>query len=260
MQMPSGATGMGKDIAMASSSVTFGMSSRKDWRSAITALRRLLSNPNDTTQVFRIMRALNAGTPKAGYERLLRSAEGGRIAYQRVELAARLSDPAFVGSFTAGSVGAAYAAFLRETGYSADGLVAASQADDASRAAEHPYAWFARRTRDAHDIWHILTGYRANDPLGEACLVAFSYAQTGGPGWALLAVGSGLKALRSPHRKLAIKALWEGYRNGRRAAWLAGQDYERVLAEPLDGARQRLGIREPVAYRALQKILRESAD
>jgi ubiquinone biosynthesis protein COQ4 len=244
---------------MASSPAAFYLSARKDWRSALTGLRSLLSNPNDTTQVFRIMRALNAGIPRAGYERLLRSAEGGRIAYRRIELAERLSDPAYVARFPAGSVGAAYADFLSETGYSANGLVASSQADDVARAAEHPYAWFARRTRDAHDLWHILTGYRANDRLGEACLVAFSYAQTGGLGWALLAIGSGLKALRSRHRRLAVKALWEGYRNGSRAAWLAGQDYERVLAEPLASARQRLAIREPVAYRALQKILRESA-
>ena len=202
------------------------------------------------------MRALNAGIPKAGYERLLRSAEGGRIAYQRIELAERLSDRAYIAQFFAGSVGAAYAAFLGETGYSADGLAAVSEADDASRAAEHPYAWFARRTRDAHDIWHILTGYRANDPLGEACLVAFSYPQTGGLGWAFLAIGSGLKALRSPHRKLAIRALWEGYRNGRRAIWLNGQDYERILTEPLESARSRLGLNKPVAYYALQAILR----
>jgi ubiquinone biosynthesis protein COQ4 len=244
---------------MISSSATFDLSTRKDWRGAFAALRRLLSNPNDTTQVFRIMRSLNAGVQKAGYERLLRSAEGGRLAYQRVELAERLGDPAFVASCPAGSVGAAYAAFLGETGYSADGLAAVSQADDASRAAQHPYAWFGRRTRDAHDLWHILTGYRANDPLGEACLVAFSYPQTGGLGWAFLAIGSGVKALRSPHRKLAIEALWEGYRHGRRAAWLNGQDYERVLIEPLASARKRLGIREPVAYHTLQTILKQSA-
>jgi ubiquinone biosynthesis protein COQ4 len=244
---------------VAISSVTFDLSGRKDWRTAFAALRRLLSNPNDTTQVFRIMRALNKGTPRAGYERLLRTAEGGRIAYQRVELAERLSDPALVGGFPQGSVGAAYAAFLGETGYSAKGLADVSKADDATREAEHPYAWFARRTRDAHDIWHILTGYQADDPLGEACLVAFSYAQTRGLGWAFLAIGSGLKALRSPHRKLAVRALWEGYRNGRRAAWLAGQDYEHILAEPLDGARRRLDIAEPVTYRALQTILTRAA-
>ena len=47
----------------------------------------------------------------------------------------------------------------------------------------------------------------------------------------------------------------EGYRNGRRAAWLMGEDYEALLHEPLDAARARLGIREPVAYRHAQAEL-----
>ena len=41
----------------------------------------------------------------------------------------------------------------------------------------HPYAWFFRRVRDLHDLWHVLTGY-GRDPLGEVCLLAFTYAQT----------------------------------------------------------------------------------
>ncbi len=227
------------------------LSPRKDWRGAFTALRRLMANAGDTAQVFRIMRALNAGSAKAGYERLLRTPEGGRIAYRRVELASVLSAPDFVGAFATGTVGAAYAAFLRDTDYSAQGLAAVSRSDDLTREAEHPFAWFGRRTRDIHDIWHILTGYRADDPLGEACLVAFSYAQTGGLGWAVIALGSALKAWRTPGGKPAVRAIWEGYRHGRRAAWLQGEDYERLLAEPLAAARDRLAIATPVAYQAL---------
>jgi ubiquinone biosynthesis protein COQ4 len=237
---------------MASTAITPAVSYRRDWRAAFDALRRLLRDADDTAQVFRIMRALNAGTAKSGYERLLRTAEGGRIAYQRVELAERLSDPAFVAQFPAGSVGAAYAAFLRQTGYSAEGLAMISRADDAQRDARHPYAWFGRRIRDSHDIWHILTGYRADEPLGEACLVAFSFAQTRGPGWALIAIGTAVKAWRTPGGKPAVRAIWEGFRRGRRAAWLSGEDYEALLAEPLDAARRRLGIGEPLAYRAIQ--------
>jgi ubiquinone biosynthesis protein COQ4 len=224
------------------------LSQRKDWRGAFIALRRLLSDVGDTGQVFRIMRALNAGTAKAGYERLLGTLEGGRMAYRRVELATLFADPDFVGRFPAGSVGAAYARFLAETGYSAQGLAMISRVDDAARDAEHPYAWFGRRTRDIHDIWHVLTGYRADDPLGEACLVAFSYAQTNGLGWALIALGSAVKAWRTPGGKPAVRAIWEGYRNGRRAAWLQGEDYERLLAEPLAAARDRLGIAPCAAY------------
>lgn len=237
---------------MATAPAPFDISPRKDWKTAFSALRQLLGNAGDTVQVFRIMRALNAGTPRAGYERLLRTAEGGRIAYRRTELAQRLSDPAYIAGFAPGTLGAAYAAFLAETGYSAKGLADVSTAEDTAREAEHPYAWFGRRTRDVHDLWHVLTRYRADDPLGEACLVAFSYAQTGGLGWALIALGGAVKAWRTPGGRPAVGAIYEGWRHGRRAAWLLGEDYERLLAEPLEAARARLGIAPPLAYLAFR--------
>jgi ubiquinone biosynthesis protein COQ4 len=226
---------------------------RRDWATAFSALRRLLADANDTEQVFRIMRALNVGTVKKGYERLLRTPQGGRLAYQRVELAEIFSDAAFVNSFVTGSVGASYAAFLRRTGYSAAGLAEISRTGDPLRDAQHPYAWYGRRMRDTHDIWHILTGYRADEPLGEACLVAFTYAQTRGLGWGVIALGSALKAWRTPGGKPALRALWEGYRHGREAAWLPAEDYERLLAEPLEAARARLHIGVPAAYIAMER-------
>lgn len=158
---------------------TLDLSGKKDWAGAFRALRGLLSDAGDTAQVFRIMRALNAGVAKAGYERLLATPSGGRITYRRVELAKRFSDHDFINACPPGSVGAAYRDFLNSTGFSPEGLVAASNSDDLTRETEHPFAWYGRRTRDVHDIWHILTAYPADDPLGEACLVAFSYAQTG---------------------------------------------------------------------------------
>ena len=238
---------------MTTASMTAELSSRKDWAQAFGALRKLLSNNDDTVQVFRIMRALNVGTTKSGYERLLTTAEGGRIAYHRLELAELLSDPEFVGRFPVGSVGAAYRGFLEQTGHSAGGLAQVSRTDDLVRDVPHPYAWYGRRTRDIHDIWHLLTGYPADEPLGEACLTAFSYAQTGGPGWALIAIGAAVRSLSSATTRPAVRAIWEGYRNGRRAAWLPGEDYELLLAEPLESARKRLKIRVPAAYQAITR-------
>jgi ubiquinone biosynthesis protein COQ4 len=232
---------------------------RRDWRTAFESLRRLLSDPNDTVAVFRIMRALNAGSAKRGYQRLLKSLEGGRIAYERAELADRLSDADFITACPPGSVGAAYAAFLQRTGYSAQGLAMISRTDDLVRETPHPYAWFGRRIRDSHDLWHVLTGYRADEPLGEACLVAFSYAQTKGLGWALIAVGVAAKAWQTPLGRSAIAAIWEGFQRGRRAAWLPGEDYEHLLLEPIETARRRLGIDEPAAYRAVQTRMAQLA-
>jgi ubiquinone biosynthesis protein COQ4 len=231
---------------------------RREWGTAWQALRRLLANGDDTVQVFRIMRALNADASQRNYRKLITSAEGGRLAYQRVELSQRFSDRAWLESLPDGSVGAAYRAFLDRTGFSAQGLADISMADlnpDNAMIA-HPYAWFGRRERDVHDIWHTLTGYTAEEHLGELCLVAFSFAQTGGLGWGAIGLAGAIKSLRVTGGTGVVKAVWEGYRHGKRARWLAGEDYEALLAEPLDAARRRLNIAEPVLYHKAQAELR----
>jgi ubiquinone biosynthesis protein COQ4 len=63
---------------------------------ALKAVRRLIADKEDTVQVFEIMRALTGDAIPKGYRRLLSTPEGGRIAYERDEFAARLSDPAWL--------------------------------------------------------------------------------------------------------------------------------------------------------------------
>ncbi|CAM3329016.1 Coq4 family protein [Cupriavidus taiwanensis] len=222
---------------------------KQDLFAAFRAVRKLMADGNDTEQVFRIMRALNGPSMPRNFRRLLATHDGRRMVYQRIELAERLSDPAYVAGFAPGTVGAAYRAFLEQTGYSADGLAKVSNLDQ-EPVLEDAYLWFGRRTRDIHDIWHVLTGYRADESLGEAALVAFSYAQTGGKGWALIAIAASLKSLRVTGNLAFARAVLEGYRLGRRARWLLGEDYEKLLHEPIDAARQRLGIGEARRYLA----------
>ncbi|HEX8301705.1 Coq4 family protein [Sphingomonas sp.] len=232
-----------------------GVPLKREWGTALSALRRLLANGDDTEQVFRIMRALNGDVTQRNYRRLLSSPAGGAIAYKRVELAERLTDRAWIDSFATGTVGAAYRGFLDSTGYSADGLVEVSMTEFANVQVDHPYTWMGRRERDIHDLWHVITGYKADEHLGEACLVAFSYAQTGGLGWAFIGLGAALKSIRVTGSLDFFKAVMEGYARGKRAAWLHGEDYETLLAEPLDQVRRRLNIAEPVKYRIAQASL-----
>jgi ubiquinone biosynthesis protein COQ4 len=233
------------------------MNTRRDWKAAMVALRRLLANGNDTVQVFRIMRALNAGNGARNYHRLLEAPGGGPIAYRRTELAQLFSDPAYIAAFKPGTVGATYRDFLARTGYSAMGLAEVANSDNIPHETEHPYSWFGRRERDIHDIWHVLTGYQADEPAGEACLVAFSFAQTKGLGWAAIAAGASLKARKVTGSWRFARAVIEGYRRGKRAQWLSGQDYEQLMHEPIELARKRLRLGEPVRYRALQTWLAE---
>jgi ubiquinone biosynthesis protein COQ4 len=233
-----------------------GTTGRRDWRTAFDAIRKLLANGDDTTQVFRIMRALNVGATPKSYAQFIATESGGRMAYERVELAQLLAQPGFAKQFAPGTVGAAYNHFLESTGYSADGLAEVSKINR-EEDMPHPYAWFGRRVRDTHDIWHVMTGYKADESLGEAALVAFSYAQVGGLGWAFIGGAAALKSLRVTRSTLFAKAVWEGYRRGRKAKWLPAEDYLQLLAEPIDAARARLGLSEPVAYITAQRELGE---
>jgi ubiquinone biosynthesis protein COQ4 len=206
------------------------------------------------------MQALNGASSRSGYLRLLKTAEGGRIAYRRPELIERLRDREWLNRFAPGTVGAAYRGFLDTTGYSADGLADVSRQETQEPDREHPYAWFGRRIRDEHDIWHVLTAYKADQPLGEACLVAFSYAQTGGLGWALIALAAALKDFRKTGGRAIASAIWEGYRHGSRATWLAGEDIEALFAEDIEAARARLNIARAEKYEIAQQVTAKSGE
>jgi ubiquinone biosynthesis protein COQ4 len=243
------------DVATATGRPFRGGAAKMDWGHALRSLRRLLNDKEDTTQVFEIMRALNGTSTAKGYLRLLATPEGGRIAYRREEFATRLMDNAWLDSLPDGSVGAAYRHFIREEHLSAEGLAEISRQGIKEVDEQHPYAWFGRRTRDVHDIWHILSGYH-RDALGEACLVAFSYAQTKGLGWALIGAGAAWRAKGAKDHPF-VKAIWQGYQRGKAAAWLLGEDYERLMAEPLEAARRRLNITPPTIYNSIPAAVRD---
>jgi ubiquinone biosynthesis protein COQ4 len=223
---------------------------------ALRALGRLLKDKEDTAQVFEIMRALSGRSVPNGYARLISTPAGGSIAFRHQELATILSDHAFLSRLPEGSVGRAYLHFTTSENISAEGLIAESRKgiDDGIDSA-HPFAWYGRRLRDVHDLWHVLSGY-GRDGLGEACLVAFSYSQTKSLGFGLIGIAGALKLRREMPDVPAVRAVFEGFRNGRKAAWLPGEDYVRLLSEPLNAARARLNIARPAIYEGVPPALR----
>jgi ubiquinone biosynthesis protein COQ4 len=218
---------------------------------ALRAMGRLIADKEDTVQVFEIMRALAGKATPNGYRRLLSTPEGGRIAYERDEFAVRLSDPAWLAAFGPGTVGAAYREFIAPRGLSAEGLADESRKiPDANVDALHPLAWYGRRLRDVHDVWHVLTGY-GTDALGEVCVVAFSYSQTRSLGFAFIALVGMQQFGRARNGEPYGAAVREAWRNGKSAAWLPAVDYPALFAMPLEEARERLAIRPNTLYRAI---------
>lgn len=223
---------------------------------ALRAFRLLVEDKEDTVQVFKIIRALAGRALLNGYLRLLKTPEGGRQAYLREELADKLQSRDWLEQFAPGTVGARYREFIARRALSAYGLAEESRKlGEPDIDAAHPIAWYARRGRDVHDIWHVLTGY-GTDALGEACVVAFTYSQTDNRGLGFLAAAAAFELQRSMRGTAYAKAVIQGWRNGRAAQWLMPLDYEALLAEPLEAARGRLAIRRPTAYEAVPLALR----
>ncbi|MXP25358.1 hypothetical protein GRI39_04765 [Altererythrobacter indicus] len=211
---------------------------------ALRAVQALRTNPDDTRQIFMIFQALGGRSSARMFARFRNSLNGQRFLSEERSLLKVLTDRNSLAELPAGSVGRAYLAFMESENLSAEGLVEASE----GRAENAPpqEQLFLARMRDAHDLTHILTGY-GRDPLGELCLLAFMNRHTRNPGQLLIIAMSWLQVPKS-----ARPAIREAYRNGAKARWLVDQDYEALLARPLNEVRSDLGIRPPLLYESMQ--------
>jgi len=135
---------------------------------------------------------------------------------------------------------------------SAEGLVKASTIPQST----DDIIWFRERNREMHDLLHIVSGY-GRDPLGEACLVAFSYAQTGQLGFAVIALFAGRRIVQARRGQPIWRTIFEGYRRGRSAGWLIGADWEALLSRPVEAVREQFAVR-PASY--YPKILTAARD
>ncbi len=212
-------------------------------RRALRAARILAEDPDALPQVFTIVEALSLDTMARAHRRLRASAAGARLLAERPDIVERLADRAALARLPEGSLGRAYLAFVERENISADGIRAANRAG-ASDELPPPLDWVHARLRDTHDLWHAAVGLHG-DLVGETVLLAFSFAQLWNPALALI-IGIGLvKTARWPQfRRLVL----DGFRRGRKAAWLPEQPWEELLPLPLTEVRARLGLDAPIDY------------
>lgn len=224
---------------------------------ALSALRKLIANPDDTSHVFTIIESLAGAAPQRSVERFHAHPEGQGLMRSRARIVPILIDRAALERMPRGSLAEAYLAFIDREGITADGLVEASKEGESGvYDVDADLAYFADRMRDTHDLWHAVTGYHG-DVKGELALLAFSAAQTKNPGVALIVI-AGL--LRWREMELT-KLVWGGFQDGRRAEWLPAVRWEDLLALPLSEVRARLNIEPVVPYAARRTSdLRASGD
>ena len=215
---------------------------KPEWPRALRALRTLLRDPERTELAFEVVEALDPDVHERLLARLLVHPEGRRLYTERPSLRAALERGALE-RMPEGSLGRAYLDHVDRYGLDPVKLVALGEQTLGSRNADPDVRWMAERSELSHDLWHVLSGYGA-DQLGEATLLAFSVGQAGGRGNAFLALGANLRVAQE--RGLGwLPYVWKAWRRGRRASCLNALPYEKLLALPLEEVRTAVGIEAP---------------
>jgi ubiquinone biosynthesis protein COQ4 len=212
---------------------------------ALRGVRALLQDPEDTPQVFLLLDALRGRTSQRQLARFRQTEVGRAVLGERRRLFDRLNDRDTLAALPAGTLGRLYHEFTAAEHLSAQGLAEISNFREVLPPGQD-MTLFRERGRDAHDLLHVVAGY-GRDPLGEACLTAFTFAQTGLKGFMLIATAAARRIAQSLPGEPVRRAVFEGYRRGRRARWLVAADWEMLLGEPIDSIRAQFGV-EPAVY------------
>ncbi len=211
----------------------------------LRAARALLANPDDLPQVFTLLEALSGDTLARIERRLTTTAAGRSLLDAKPDLVLLLEDREALAKLPDGSLGRAYLAFVESEKISAEGIREAANRGIQEKAALPPgEAYVHARMRDSHDLWHAVTGYQG-DVLGEVALLAFTFAQTKNAGILVIVLLGLYKTIGAPAARAVIL---DGYRRGRRAAWLPEQPWEEMLARPLAEIQARLHVDPLAAY------------
>lgn len=213
---------------------------------ALRALKTLVNDPERTDQVFVVIKAMSGDAVRRSFAKFCLSRTGRDILNEKRSLLEKLQDRQALRQLPEGSLGRHYLSFVENQDLSADGLVEASQDGDVDLFEDPDLKLFSERLRDMHDLWHVTTDY-GRDTFGEACLLAFTYAQTRNRGIGIIAVVGMLKLMRQIDSGVP-SAMWQAWRDGRKAEWLPAQDWEGLLSEPVEQVRCKLNISQPERY------------
>jgi ubiquinone biosynthesis protein COQ4 len=223
---------------------------------AVRNFRRLMRDKEDTAAVFKIFESLPSKHFLPRIAGLALSAKGDELRAAEPCLPEILDDHATLRRTPKGSLAHAYCDFMESEGLTAAGLVAEAERSGRPRFPDL-VEWYLNRSRDTHDMFHVLTGY-GRDALGEASVLLFTHGQQPSQGHLLIGYAGAanirktVKGTRAP----VLGAAREAHRIGKGAPPLIAQPMRELLERPLDDVRAALRIPSPALYRECHRIWR----
>lgn len=205
------------------------------WKRAVSALRKVLADPDRTDQVLEFLGVINSGrSTSARIERFFADPAARKLYDEHRAIDSRTVDLDALAALPEGTLGRAYATFLRSRGLTPDVF------DGSPPGISDPrLSYVVQRMRQTHDLWHVVTGCNT-DPAGEIALQAFTFAQVRAPGNAILAVTGALRGVRQ--KPGIVRDMIALYRRGKRANRLVSFAWEDHWATPLAEVRAMLGL------------------
>jgi len=204
------------------------------WQRAFQALGRIVANPEATDQVLVFSAYANAGSMHRRLHRFFDHPAGQKLYREQRAIDSHTVDLDALAALPAGTLGHAYAHFLRSRGLTPD-VFDGPPADISDPRA----AYVVQRTRQTHDLWHVVTGHDTN-PAGEIALQAFTFGQLRAPSTLILSTVGTLKGLREkPGLPLDVLA---AFRAGKAARPLIAFPWEDHWSTPLVEVRTLLGL------------------
>ncbi|OBV11837.1 Coq4 family protein [Erythrobacter dokdonensis] len=221
---------------------------------AVKAFQALIKDKEDTSLVFKIFESLPSKTFLPRVQELALSDRGEHLRRTEPRLPEILDDHAALRRTPKGSLAHAYCDFMESEGLTAAGLVA--EAESLGRQ-KYPdlVQWFMERSRDTHDLFHVLTGY-GRDALGEQCVLLFTHGQSPSQGHLLIGYAGAANIAKMVRGSKApvFGAVRQAHRTGKGAPRLIEQPIRDLLARPLEQVRADLRIPEPGKYRECHRI------
>lgn len=181
-------------------------------------------------------------TGRRGFRRFMAEVAADPQSAQMLRLRPELSSSHFdydaLRAMEPHTLGNTYVRHLDENGLSAD-----YQAAETRYVEDDEMAYWMRRFRQTHDVWHALLGLGI-EGHEEVIIHAFSWGQMRLPVSAMVVFFGTLKHLVLERRWAALRyALLEAYQIGKEAAPLLPVHWETMWEEPVDQVRERYGLR-----------------
>lgn len=215
---------------------------------AVRALISVLRDKEDTSEVFRMLDAIDKPAQERNFQRFSTTEVGRKVLSEKRNLCDILSNQESLQHLPSNSLGHAYLMFLKTEGLSLEGLQKEMDASDIDHSDfDEDRLRFLYRCRHSHDLLHVITGY-GRDYIGELALLAFTYQQSKLRTFALLSSFGLITAYRKYPGLPALTVVREAHRIGKTERSLFFADWESLIEKPLDAIRQEYGIQPPRHY------------